>query len=161
LPEWVRGRGLAVFMTILFGSLSTGSMLWGQLASLVGLPIAHYAAAAGALVAVPIVRRWRLRTGPIDLTPSMHWPAPILSRDVPADRGPVLVTIEYKVDIRNRQAFLTAIAKLENERRRDGAYGWGVFEDVAQPGLFLETFLAQSWLEHLRQHERVTNTDRV
>jgi hypothetical protein len=26
---------------------------------------------------------------------------------------------------------------------------------------FLETFLIESWFEHLRQHERVTNADRV
>jgi hypothetical protein len=51
--------------------------------------------------------------------------------------------------------------RIGRERQRDGAYSWGIFEDVAQPGRFLETFLLESWLEHLRQHERVTNADRV
>src|SRR5262245_66197882 len=46
-------------------------------------------------------------------------------------------------------------------RRRNGAYGWGVFEDSANEGRMLETFLVESWLEHLRQRERVTNEDRV
>jgi hypothetical protein len=45
------------------------------------------------------------------------------------------------------------------ERRRDGAYDWGIFEDPANDGRFVETFLVDSWLEHLRQHERVTNAD--
>ena len=36
-----------------------------------------------------------------------------------------------------------------------------MFEDAAEHGRFLETFLVESWLEHLRQHERVTNADRV
>ena len=34
-------------------------------------------------------------------------------------------------------------------------------EDAAEEGRMLETFLVDSWLEHLRQHERVTNADRV
>jgi transmembrane secretion effector len=38
---------------------------------------------------------------------------------------------------------------------------WIVFEDVAEPGRMVETFLVESWLDHLRQHERVTNADRV
>jgi hypothetical protein len=37
----------------------------------------------------------------------------------------------------------------------------GVFEDVAERGRFLETFLVESWPEHLRQPERVTHADRV
>ena len=46
------------------------------------------------------------------------------------------------------------------ERRRDGAYAWRVFEDIAEEGRFVETFLVDSWVEHLRQHERVTQADR-
>jgi len=73
----------------------------------------------------------------------------------------VLVTVEYRIDPARRQAFLTAIERLGQERRRDGAYRWGVFEDAADPARIVETFLVESWLEHLRQHERVTNADRV
>ncbi len=43
---------------------------------------------------------------------------------------------------------------------RDGAYDWGVYEDVAKPGRFVETFSLDSWIDHLRQHERVTHSDR-
>ena len=71
------------------------------------------------------------------------------------------MTVEYRIDFRNREAFLDVLERLAHERRRDGAYGWGVFEDTAEEGRFLETFLVESWLEHLRQHERVTNADRV
>jgi MFS family permease len=161
LPEWVRGRGLAMFVTTFFGALSIGSAIWGQLAAMVGLPAAHLAAAAGALVAIPLTWRWKLQTGAgVDLAPSMHWPSPIVADDVEHDRGPVLVTVEYRIDPRNRQPFLAALESLGYERRRDGAYAWGIFEDTAEPGRMLETFLVDSWLEHLRQHERVTNADR-
>jgi len=95
------------------------------------------------------------------LTPSMHWPAPITTHGIEEDHGPVLVTVEYRIDPQSREAFLVALDMLAHERRRDGAYAWGVYEDAAQEGRMVETFLVESWLEHLRQHERVTNADRV
>jgi hypothetical protein len=162
LPEWVRGRGIAAFSTILFGSMSIGSGLWGQVAAMIGLPGAHFAAAAAALAAIPLLWRWKLQPGVgVDLMPSMHWPTPVLSHEIDADRGLTLVTVEYRIDSRNRGAFLAALERLAQERRRDGAIAWNVFEDAAEKGRFLETFLVESWLEHLRQHERVTNADRV
>ncbi len=162
LPEWVRARGLALFMTVYFGAHTAGSALWGQVAAVAGLPLAHFIAAAGALLVIPLTWRWHLQTGAnVDLTPSMHWPAPIVSGTIEQDRGPVLVTVEYRIDPAQRRAFLAALDRLGHERRRDGAYRWGVFEDAADPARFVETFLVESWLEHLRQHERVTNADRV
>jgi quinol monooxygenase YgiN len=71
------------------------------------------------------------------------------------------VTVEYRIRQQDRATFMEAIGKLEHGRRRDGAYAWGVFEDTAEQGRFVETFLVESWMEHLRQHERVTNADRI
>jgi len=84
-----------------------------------------------------------------------------VSHEIEDDRGPALVTVEYRIDPAKRRPFLAAPDRLGRERRRDGAYRWGVFEDTADPARFIETFLVDSWLEHLRQHERVTNADRV
>jgi len=162
LPDWVRGRGLALYTTVFFGCLTLGSMVWGEVAARLGLPAAHYLAAAGAIAAIPATWRWKLQTGTgVDLTPSMHWPAPITALPIEQDRGPVLVTVEYRIRPADRAAFLEAIAKLEHGRRRDGAYRWGLFEDAAEEGRMVETFLVESWIEHLRQHERVTNADRI
>ena len=58
-------------------------------------------------------------------------------------------------------AFLRAIEHLSQERGRDGAYAWAIYEDTADRNRYLETFLVESWLEHLRQHKRVTNADRL
>ena len=97
LPEWVRARGLAVFVVFLFGALTLGSVLWGYLAGLIGLSYTNFVAAAGILVALPLTWRWKLLTAlGADLAPSMHWPAPIAVHDVEADQGPVMVTVEYK-----------------------------------------------------------------
>jgi len=79
---------------------------------------------------------------------------------IEGDRGPVMVTVEYTIDPADRDAFLAALDHVGVERRRDGAYAWGVFEDTADPSHYVETFLVESWLEHLRQHERVTHADR-
>jgi MFS family permease len=161
LPDWVRGRGLAVYVTVFFGTMTVGSALWGFVAERLGLPLAHYAAAGGALLAMFATRRWKLRSGPIaDLTPSMHWPAPVMAGKVEEDAGPVLVTVEYDVAPENRAAFLAALEQRGHERKRDGAYVWNVFQDTARPERIIETWLVESWLEHLRQHRRVTKADR-
>jgi hypothetical protein len=91
----------------------------------------------------------------------MHWPAPVTTHEIEPDRGPVLVTIEYRIDPKNRESFLRALDTYSHARRRDGAYAWGIFEDPSQEGRFIETFLTDSWLEHLRQHQRVTESDRL
>jgi predicted MFS family arabinose efflux permease len=162
LPDWVRGRGLSIFVTVFFGAMTAGSALWGQLASTIGLPSAHFVAAAGALVAIGLSWNWKLQAGTgVDLAPSMHWPAPVLTADLQPDRGPVLVTIEYRICDERRDDFLSAIQALGEQRRRDGAYAWDIFEDAADEGRYLETFFVASWLEHLRQHHRVTNADRT
>jgi len=46
-------------------------------------------------------------------------------------------------------------------RRRDGALFWEHFTDTADPMRHVETFIAENWTEHLRQHERVTLADRA
>ncbi len=162
LPDWVRARGLALYTTVFFGCLTLGSAAWGEVVVVVGLANAHFLAAAGALAAIALTWRWKLQTGAsLDLSPSMHWPAPLIAQPIEQDRGPVLVTVEYRIDPHNREPFLDALARLEHQRRRDVAYAWGVFEDTGHPGRMVETFLIESWMEHLRQHERVTKADRL
>jgi predicted MFS family arabinose efflux permease len=162
LPDWVRARGLAIFLTVIFGSVTLGSLVWGRIASAEGLPIAHFVAAAGAVLAIPLTWRWKLQSAEgIDLSPSMHWRAPMLARQVEDENGPVLVTVKYQIEGEDPGPFLSAIEDIGDQRRRDGAYAWGIFEDVAEKGLFLETFLIENWLEAKYLRERVTNADRL
>ena len=85
---------------------------------------------------------------------------PILAEPVAGEGGPVLVTVEYEIDPADAPAFAAAIALLGHERRRDGAFFWQVFADAENPRRRVETFMLESWLDHLRQHERVTEADR-
>jgi quinol monooxygenase YgiN len=151
-----------MYLAIFFGTMTIGSVFWGELAAFVGLSTTHFIAAAGALLAIPLTWQWKLQTGAgVDLSPSMHWPEPIVSKAVESDAGPVMVTVEYHVEPKDRVAFLAAMDAVARERKRDGAYAWGVFQDTANEGRFVETFFLDSWLEHLRQHKRVTKADRA
>jgi MFS family permease len=162
LPNWVRGRGLAIFLTIIFGASTVGSAVWGRIAGMEGLSAAQFIAAGGALLAIPLTWRYKLQTGlGVDLYPSMHWPALKLAHEIELNQGPVLVTVEYRIDPKDHFAFLSAIEEVGHQRKRDGAYAWGVFENVGAEGSFVEAFLIESWLELMHQRERVTNADRV
>ena len=83
LPDWVRGRGLAVFLTVIFGSVTAGSAIWGQVAAAAGLETALFVAAAGALLAIPLSWRWKLRSGDeTEVSPTAPGRAPADVREV-------------------------------------------------------------------------------
>ena len=162
LPNWVRSRGLAVFMMTFMGSMAFGSIIWGRLAEHTSMSTTLLVAAAGMIVAIALTWRWRIAgIGNKDLSLSMHWPALAANTAVSNDRGPVLVTIEYRVREDKLKEFLEVIHVLGKSRKRDGAFAWGIFEHTEQPQLYIETFNTESWLEHRRQHERVTDADRL
>jgi MFS family permease len=162
LPDWVRGRGLAIFLTMIFGTMTLCSALWGDIAAKTGLPTALLLAAGGAIVAIPLTWRWKLKqSAALDLSPSQHWGMPQTHEEIDNDRGPVLVKIEYRIDPEDRVAFLRALDELGFERRRDGAFAWGIFEDAGELGRYEETYLIETWLELMHLRERVTNADRV
>jgi MFS family permease len=162
LPEWVRGRGLALFLTAYFGALTLGSALWGEVASAKGVPFALSAAAAGALIGLALTWRWKLQTGAaLNLTPSMRWHAPAFLNRVADDQGPILAIAEYMIDPADRAAFLAIMQDIGLERRRDGAYAWHIFEDPDEAGKMIETFLVHSSLELKYRQSRVTMADQI
>ncbi|TXI41043.1 MAG: MFS transporter [Nitrosomonas sp.] len=162
LPDWVRARGLAIFQMVVFGAMAAGSLSWGQAAEMVGLPEALTASGFLALLLIPITARFKLNLGEHhDYTVSGHWadPAPVIP--VSHGHGPVLVTLEYRIDDADRAAFYLLMQELEITRRRDGAIQWGFFEDVEDHGRFIEMFTVESWVAHLRQHARVSVSDKM
>src|SRR5271167_3399218 len=113
LPDWARGRGLAVFLSFIFGATTVGSAVWGKLSATEGLPIAYFVAAAGLVLGIPLTWRWKLQTGAgIDFSPATHWRAPTVARKVENNQGPVLAVVEYRVEATNRAAFLGAVDEL-------------------------------------------------
>lgn len=159
LPNWVRGRALAIYLTVFNGAMAAGSLGWGFVAEAIGVPQTLVVSAIALVVAGLVMHRVKLPLGEADLVPSNHWPEPLIATPVAHDRGPVMILIEYRVDKANRSAFLHLLNRLSRERQRDGAYSWGVTEDAANPELIVEWFFVESWAEHMRQHARVSNTD--
>jgi predicted MFS family arabinose efflux permease len=162
LPDWVRGRGLAIFLTVYFGAMSVGSLFWGKIASLAGVSHALYFAGAGALAALFLTMRFKLQTGASrDLTPSVHWRTPIFVRTIDDDQGPILVTVDYRIDPKDSAPVLALIREIGLERKRDGAYAWNVFENTEDAGRIVETFLIETLLELKYLRARVTKADRI
>jgi MFS family permease len=159
LPNWVRGRGLAIYLTVFNGAMAAGSLGWGFVAQAIGTDAALLVAGAGLAIVAGLAYRAALPSGEGDLTPSLHWPEPALAEPVAHDRGPVMITVTYRIQRSDRPAFLVALDRLSEERRRDGAYAWGVSEDAADPERVVEWFFVESWAEHLRQHRRVSKAD--
>jgi len=161
VPSWVRGRALAVSILVFFGGMAVGSALWGYIAALWGIPAALSGAAAGMCIGLIATRHLRLQRGSeFDLAPSILRPAPQPVNEPQPDHGPVVITIEYRVDSSRYTEFLQTLQRVRQIRRRDGAISWAVLSDVAEAGRYTEVFVVESWLEHLRQHERVTKSDR-
>lgn len=160
-PDWVRARVLAIFMLITQGGLAAGSALWGALATRASIETALLCAGLGT-IATTVLRLWmRFPDSTADVSPWNHWRMPVIVPEVlpGLERGPVLVTVEYRVAADHAGAFLRAMRKFERVRRRDGASRWGVYRDLEQADVYLETFVVVSWAEHLRQHERLTKGD--
>jgi MFS family permease len=161
LPDWVRARGLAAYVIVFMGGMAFGSVLWGQIATAIGIPAALTAAAAGMVIAIGLTWRFRLIDGHApDFRPTMEWPTPLIAETPEPDSGPVMVTIEYVVDPATRAEFVAAMRDVREMRRRNGAFFWALFHDAAEPTRYLESFMDESWTEHLRQHERASVVDR-
>jgi MFS family permease len=160
LPSWVRARAMSVYLLVFFGALAAGSAVWGAVASRAGTPEALTIAACGMLGSLMLIPRFRIADHEkLDLTPSLHWAAPVIEQYVGDERGPVLITVEYRVSQKHAADFLKLMKRLRLQRLRTGAFQWGIFNDAADSTRYIETFLSESWTEHMRQHGRITKLD--
>lgn len=161
-PSWVLARSLALFLLVLQGGIMLGSLFWGSVAEQLGMPAALILAALGLVLEWILTAREPLPISEqVDLSPSLHWAEPVLIGKARPEQGPVLVTVEYRIDPKEAGEFTAVMQELAQIRRRDGGMRWGLYRDTADPSRYIETFLVASWAEHLRQHERVTVADRA
>jgi len=158
-PDWVRARVLAVSILVFQGAVAAGSATWGAVAARAGVSTALFWAGAGLIMTTPLGLFLRIPEVSVDLTPWNHWRLPAVV-DANADAGgPVLITVEYHVDPERLRDFIKTMHQYGRVRRRDGASRWGICRDLENPDRYLETFVVDSWAEHLRQHDRFTRAD--
>ncbi|PYT99810.1 MAG: MFS transporter [Acidobacteria bacterium] len=159
-PDWVRARAQAVFMLVYMGAWAGGSAFWGYVAGHRGTHFSFVAAAIGTAASPLLVFISRLPDEAANLAAWDHWRKPMPMSEAALDKGPVLVTVEYEIEPKDADEFLAVLEKFSRVRRRDGASRWGVYYDTEHPTRYLETFIVDSWGEHLRQHTRLTQADR-
>jgi predicted MFS family arabinose efflux permease len=161
IPSWVRGRVLSVFMLVFFGGFAGGSMLWGALAAWMGIRQTLVGVSILLSIGIILTQKYKLPTGEdLDLTPVQQLPSHAAAKGLDSEDRPVLVVIDRRIDHERVVDFLESVRPLKMLRLRDGAIRWNLFRDVKDPSHFIESFIVESWVEYLRQHERSTVSDR-
>jgi len=159
LPDWVRGRGLAIVQLTFMLAIAAGGAIWGALATRIG--VSSTLQVASACLAANTLLAWRFRLASVEAVDSAlaDQPEPYVPVTLSPDDGPVLLSVEYRIAPDSLSDFLTAAAHLSRMRRREGAIYWRLYADPNDEQRHVEMFMAPSWSEHLRSASRLTRTD--
>jgi predicted MFS family arabinose efflux permease len=160
-PRWVAGRSLAAFQASIAGGIAMGSWGWGRLTDAAGVETALLVSAA-LMFASPLLGLW-LRMPPVG---ARNEDAEVLADpevrlSLTGRSGPLVVEIEYRVDQESARAFHNVMQEVQLSRQRNGAYGWSIARDIADPELWTERYHCPTWLDYLRQRNRSTQSERA
>jgi MFS family permease/quinol monooxygenase YgiN len=160
LPDWVRARGMSIYQMALMGSSAAGAALWGQVATWTDVRTSLVCATVCAVIGALATRRMLHTTdADEDLTPAEYARPAGTQIDLDLREGPVLVTVEYLIDPARTDEFLQVMQQSRRNRLRHGMLSWSLFRDAADPRRYIEHFVDESWVEHLRHFERMTAFD--
>lgn len=160
-PRWVAGRSLAAFQASIAGGIAMGSWGWGRLTDAAGVEIALLVSAA-LMFASPLLALW-LRMPPIGAhsEDAEVLADPEVRLSLTGRSGPLVVEIEYRVAQESARAFHNVMQEVQLSRQRNGAYGWSIARDIADPELWTERYHCPTWLDYLRQRNRSTQSERA
>lgn len=160
-PRWVAGRSLAAFQAAIAGGIAIGSWGWGHLTDMVGVEAALLVS-GGAMFLSPLFGLF-LRMPPTGARDedAERLEDPEVQLQLTARSGPLVVEIEYRVDQENARAFHGVMQDVQLSRQRNGAYGWSIARDIADPELWTERYHCPTWLDFLRQRNRSTQSERA
>jgi predicted MFS family arabinose efflux permease len=160
-PRWVAGRSLAAFQASIAGGIAIGSWVWGRLTDATGVETALMVSAA-LMLASPLLGRWlRMPRVGARNEDAEVLADPEVQLSLTARSGPLVVEIEYRVAQDNARAFHNVMQEVQLSRQRNGAYGWSIARDIADPELWTERYHCPTWLDYLRQRNRSTQSERA
>jgi MFS family permease len=160
LPSWVRARGMSIYQMSLMGGSALGAGIWGKLASELDVTSSILISSVFGLVSLFLIRKLRIDKHAIeDLTPVCPLERPHLSNDIELRAGPVLISIEYRIDKDHLEEFKKIMGQTRKSRLRQGALSWSLFEDTEHIGKFIENFIFETWADYLRRFDRFTAED--
>ncbi len=159
-PRWVAGRSLAIFQAAISGGIAIGSWGWGRLTDAAGVEVALLAS-AGLMLLSPLLGFWLKmpRVGARNEDAEVL-ADPEVQLSLTARSGPLVVEIEYRVAQDNARAFHNVMQDVQLSRQRNGAYGWSIARDIADPELWTERYHCPTWHDYLRQRSRSTQSER-
>jgi hypothetical protein len=161
-PRWVAGRALAAFQAAIAGGIAVGSWGWGYLANHIGVENTLLISGA-ALMTSPVLARW-MRMPPVGGRNEQVMETiadPEVRLALSPRSGPIVVEIEYRVDPRKARLFYAIMQRVQLSRQRNGAYGWSIARDIADPELWTERYHCPTWHDYLRQRNRSTRSERA
>jgi hypothetical protein len=159
-PRWVVARALSLYQMAAFGGMALGSWCFGLVAEHWTVGAALIAAAVLQLAGlVPGLRLPLPQVEDLNLDPLRAWTEPETAVQIEPRSGPVVITIEYRIDESDVARFLAAMNERRRIRRRDGARHWTLLRDLGDATVWIERYHVATWLDYLRHNQRRTQAD--
>ena len=160
IPDWIRGRLNATHMMVSQGGVAVAGILWGGLATTLGIQWALISASIMGIVSALAAKRLSIdfSTG-VNLDPH---PLPALGPIYylpQADDGPITTAMEIEIAPENLVRFFKIMTQLRLVFLRNGAFNARLDQDMANPNRFRLYSMVKSWAEFERIGQRITRDE--
>jgi MFS family permease len=160
IPDWIRGRLNATHMMVSQGGVSVAGILWGTLATTLGIQWALISASILGILSALAAKHLS-----IDFSEQMNLdphPLPTLGplKYIPGPSdGPVTTAMEIEVAPENHVQFFRLMIQLRLVFMRNGAFNARLDQDMANPNRFRLYSMVKSWSEFQRLGQRITRDE--
>ncbi len=159
-PRWVTARALSLYSSAMTGGVAIGAWIWGETTASIGVSHALLLSATAVLLTtlvgfvMPLQDDRDVDTESVGIANEVAVGMALTMRS-----GPIVVEVEYDVDIEQARQFYAAAQKLQRVRKRNGGFDWSIARDVANPALWVERYHCPTWGDYLRMRDRYTQAE--